>query len=118
MPEPWTLASATKGFVAPTRGVVQRSRCLSRWRDARRGASPLESARGYWLTKETGITIVAPPPSGGANCALWTRETTHETTAPESPLTPPGDAERTSPFGPIFAVILTDPFMVGSSARP
>ena len=43
---------------------------------------------------------------------------TQETTVPERPPPPDGLAESTSPFGPIFAVIRTEPFMFGSSWRP
>ena len=44
----------------------------------------------YWLTKVTGMTTVAPPPSGGENWALETRAVTHEMTVPERPPPPEG----------------------------
>src|SRR5215471_21726956 len=66
----------------------------------------------------TGMTIVAPPPSGGANVALWTRRTTQFTTSSPSPAPPLGVAEATSPLGPILAVMRTEPCKSGLLARP
>ena len=44
--------------------------------------------------------MVAPPPSGGANCALETRDVTQPMTVPERPPPPDGLAPSTSPSRP------------------
>src|SRR4051812_27598502 len=96
------------GFVAGLVRSIQASIgfCAQGWRG--RAGNPRrageQAAQRYWLMKVTGMTIVAPPPSGGANCALETRAATQEMTVPERPPPPEGLAPRTSPLGPILAV--------------
>src|SRR5262245_9864795 len=86
--------------------------------DFRKVGAGLRSCQGHWETKVIGITTVALPPSGGANVALSTRSTRQLTTASERPPRAVAPAHITSPSRSTLAVILTAPFMFGSSVRP
>src|SRR5690606_19370954 len=86
-------------------------------RSARGPRGPSRLDRSHCGITVMGITRVAPPPGGGENCALATRERIQPITVGDRVPLPEALADRTSPFGPIFAVIRTEPFIVGSS-RP
>jgi hypothetical protein len=70
------------------------------------------------VVNTSGITIVAPPPSGGEKRAAPMRAKQHWTTLGDRPSTAEGTALLTWPSAAILAVTRTVPRMFGSSFKP
>jgi len=64
---------------------------------------------GYCWTNESGMSITALPPSGGANCPFRATPFTHSTTAPERFPLADADTLDTSPPGPMRSVNVMAP---------